>query len=541
MGRLIRLRSRSAGQSAPPSGVTSIPLSITRMVSGSGNTFVSNGVPLRPGDLSPSQLANVRLFTNTGPQGQGVEQAIYVEALEGRHSDGTVISLLVQFSAGTMTYGSPITGELRLGEARQTSDIAKTAISSIPAFAYPLTETQKDDLQVVGIPDGVAFPSSVAHLLATNLTDPTVSAASVNALGGYYAAFETTFSFYADMYWDIWGTFADPMPDGFPFADNVIGATGYYERGVFHTEQLMATADVATWFPRSCAYAFALRTAYYQPNDYAIVSNVHYVNVEMMALHYWLTGDPESRVAVKGLANALYTSYVDGTGGLYADLRGYDTRITARVFEGCMSTYRLGWADIDWLARTNNCLERILGNGPAQPLLRSTGPVAGAWAPEFCGGTETNIAYGFMNGLMMRALRHYYERISADARIQTAIQNCCDYLIASTLIPESGAQSTCFSYLNAYCPGEQDAPTNPAVDLNTFFVSNLAWLAKQLGVSGAGAPYLALAEQFFETIRRAPHDGTTGPLFNDVISNAYHKQFAEAFHDALPFLYYRLG
>ena len=132
-----------------PGGV--VALTVARLAGGSGATLVSSGVPLAPGALRADQLGQVQVWAG------GQQQAVYVEALQGRHADGSVRVLLVQFRPA-LTQGAPVAGELRLGVGRTTSDLAKTPVSW-------------------DVPEGVALPSDPAYLVQTDLVGPTVTAA----------------------------------------------------------------------------------------------------------------------------------------------------------------------------------------------------------------------------------------------------------------------------------------------------------------------------------------------------------------------------
>jgi hypothetical protein len=123
----------------PPSGIA---LTVQRLTSGSGTVLVSNGIPLPPGALQASNVGEVQVWV------EGVEQAVYVEALEGRHSDGSVRSILVQFDY-TLPDMTARSGQLALGTARSTTDLSKTTPPSVPS--------------------AVALPSSPDYLVTTLL------------------------------------------------------------------------------------------------------------------------------------------------------------------------------------------------------------------------------------------------------------------------------------------------------------------------------------------------------------------------------------
>src|SRR4051794_27568511 len=71
---------------------TTEPLKVRRLDGGAGTTLVSNGIPLPPGALFPDEFGEARIDI----AGLG-EPAMSVAAL-GRHGDGSVRSLFVQFS-----------------------------------------------------------------------------------------------------------------------------------------------------------------------------------------------------------------------------------------------------------------------------------------------------------------------------------------------------------------------------------------------------------------------------------------------------------
>ena len=108
-----------------PSAVLSIPATLHRFDGGSGPYTMTNAVCLRPGDLTPAQLAarEYRVFVD------GVEQSIYAEALTATWGDGSVRSVATHF---VHTWAGSKTAEIRIGEVRQTSDIAKQTINGAP-------------------------------------------------------------------------------------------------------------------------------------------------------------------------------------------------------------------------------------------------------------------------------------------------------------------------------------------------------------------------------------------------------------------------
>lgn len=101
--------------------VVSVASAVQRFDGGSGSVLVCCGFPLRPGDLTQSQHDAQQVRVLVG----GVEQAVATTALLGRHTDGSLRSIGVQFQH-TIPDASPITAEVRLGETRTTTDLAWT-------------------------------------------------------------------------------------------------------------------------------------------------------------------------------------------------------------------------------------------------------------------------------------------------------------------------------------------------------------------------------------------------------------------------------
>lgn len=114
---------------APPGvvpGQTSLVLTAVLKSYGTlGSGLVNSGVPVREGDLFPADVTarKVRVFVN------GIEQAVYCAALKGRFKDGSVRSVQIQFQYNIPSTAA-ITAEIRIGEVRQTTDIAYSSVTT---------------------------------------------------------------------------------------------------------------------------------------------------------------------------------------------------------------------------------------------------------------------------------------------------------------------------------------------------------------------------------------------------------------------------
>src|SRR5882672_7651715 len=121
--------------SADTGGVLSVPAQLERFDGGSGSYTITNGVAFKPGDLTTTMLTAKQLRVLVG----GVEQQIYVEALNGRHPDGSIKVALIQF---IYSFSTPVSAEIRVGEARGTTDISKQTLNGYPsALIFPTSPT----------------------------------------------------------------------------------------------------------------------------------------------------------------------------------------------------------------------------------------------------------------------------------------------------------------------------------------------------------------------------------------------------------------
>lgn len=154
---------------SPPTGVT-IPVEVRLFndVAGSG-VLVSRPLMLRPGDLTSADEAarKVRLYVG------GVEQSIYTKALRGRHSDGSLRAVLIQFRYD-IPNTTPIAGTVVLGSVRGTTDIAATPVVDDVTYIKSTTP--------FGLRAGFV-PTDPSYLCATLVAgSPLIPAAQVDAV-----------------------------------------------------------------------------------------------------------------------------------------------------------------------------------------------------------------------------------------------------------------------------------------------------------------------------------------------------------------------
>lgn len=116
---------------AQPVGTT-IPGAIELLDDTAGaNVLVSAPWPLRPGDLTDADVAARKFRLYVG----GVEQSIYVEALRGRHNDGSVRAVQVQFRY-SIPNTTPIAASVVLGSVRGTTDLTRTIVDQDVIWSF---------------------------------------------------------------------------------------------------------------------------------------------------------------------------------------------------------------------------------------------------------------------------------------------------------------------------------------------------------------------------------------------------------------------
>jgi hypothetical protein len=430
-----------AGPAAAPVSPSGVPLQIVRMKNVSGNSLVSSGIPLPPGMLYPTGIGQVQLFVN------GSEQSIHVSALNGRHRDGSLRSILVQFSYPVG--GTPLPAELRIGSSRSTSDRTKTA----PAFDYTNPA-----------PDAVALPTSADYLLQTELIGPTLRAPAP-----FNSRYESRFVTQSDGRWEIFSA----AYGGSLTADEAIG-NNYYDRALSHWAWWMRTADPEYWH-RANRYLMAWRELYARRHNYSL--QPHQMQVEGLELHYLLTGDEESLRAAgvwgANMQNWLGTRYFSGD--------ATEGRIQSRVLQAFVTAYRLNApGGRDWKGLAKQAIDGILAQQRSD----------GSYRWDITCGEQLN----YMAGLINEVMTYYYDHVDADARIPQSIDRSLGFLWNTQWLASDGA----FKYNSGSCSGV--GGPSPAPDLNLMFVQQWGWMYRRAG----DAKYRSQGDAIFaEGVQRA--------------------------------------
>jgi uncharacterized protein YjdB len=489
-----------------------LPLTLHRLDGGSGTVRVSNGILLQPGQLRDGGVGLVTVTVG------GTEVPAYVEALHGRHRDGSVVSLLVQFDANPAVQRDAV---LHIGRTPQQARLARTTVDFRPGATL-------SNVKQHGYPAAVAVPP-VEHLTAAfQLFGPTVTVSDARAMGGAFSAFEDDFAHWSTLKFDDFQNFLNA---GSP-RDRIMGSN-YYDRGYHHLAWFARTGS-PEYLRRGGVYTFNYRFHYYEYHNYNISQERLWLS-EGLAAHYWLTGDEESRNAVHKLAQR---AYAGGTSWNWTRMNecNYkgEARPVARALSAMTWAHRLGLSDADWEGAVrgyvNLIVESDLWGRDASDYRH------GAWIyrhPDFPTGDGCSVAYvsNFMNAMILDALITVHDHVYADSRIPGVVQRNLDYLYrtqwrgveGNRLQVTNGEPSPSFNYYDVPLAGS--GGPNATVDLNGFYVHVFAWYAAR----SSNPIYRDIADQAFRTLSTNPKDGKSGPWFR--LSGA-DKQFNETYAKA---------
>jgi hypothetical protein len=431
-----------------------IAVTAHRLATGTGSTIISAGVPLRQGQLQPGGLSGVGLWRN------GTEVAASISALEGRYADGSVISLLVQYDAGTMAKGTPVTGyELRLS-------------GSTVARAAQTASAIKD------VPDGIwaLLPAHFKGVVAA-VWGPLVPLSEAT---GSWAAVDADWVSAANRRWEqcseqVTGTESDLSPNVEHFSskyDQPKNRIMYWARGgdIKNLERGL----------RQVAVSRNYQQTWRQWNNQDVLS---------MAMAYWWTGVPSYRTTALKVAQGAGMNEWMGP----PSNPGYDEgRITAR---------NMGWAMQAWLLGYGSSM---LGNFTALQWLDglaqrqvTTQQSNGAWyeySRDEGGYGANDLGYpANTQSNFMAALRAYYLSLYTEYRgpaqvagVTNAIRRNADFLTT-----QYDATNRTWHYWSTWAQG--DAQVGLSDMRNLALMHTMAYYRAYH--DGSGSSYLTQADQ----------------------------------------------
>lgn len=439
----------------PPAVGTEVVLSMKRFDGGAGSTMVSNGIPLTPGLLTAAQLGQVRVYVG------GVEQAIYVEALYGKHTDGSLRAILVQFDYNIPDANAIAAKIVFGGGARGTTDIALRTAPMLPT--------------------AVALPTDPAYLIATKLGGR-LTPASATARTPKVAQFLDDVVSTDTRSYTSYPTWSSP-------------GISTFGRAYTRYQMYLRTGDLTYW-KRAADLANNFITTYYSVKPGGV--NPWYYEPEMMVAHYWLTGNVRTRYETRHMGEMLAWRVRSGTSGYPLSHKG-DDRERARALRGVIA-----------------CRLLEIETQPADASSQYTPPAEGAayyaqfltpatlplWLPGILDTQRTNGEFGgwqysggvwdpavggqsnYMVGELMLSFIWYYEQVDPDPRIPVAIKKCIDDMWANEWLRPAweatrGEDSWSFQYNSLRGTKAdttaQDSNPHPLPNLNMFDGAPMAW------------------------------------------------------------------
>lgn len=391
-----------------PHAASVIDLRLVRFDSSTESVLVSSGVPLAPGQLRDTDLGKVRLTVN------GREVPIHVAALHGRHRDGTVRSLLLQVEFAIPEGG--IAAQLALDATPTLARRAPAPPQAVPAaMALPhVDQLIKSELVGKATPFNAAAPLRIDAMFMEN----------------------------ADRQWQTHGADWANM--------------NYYDRVLNHTA-FWVRSGMSSYLRRALQLAVDYRQKYIVESGFNPAP--WWSKLEGLALHYWLTGDEQSRVAVLRSTDQLMVGY-PAHRMARLDYEYLDGRVQGRLLIGNTYSYLLG-GGAKYLQSARDYIQAIA----------STMRVDGSFAWPPWGGKQGN----FMVALQNDALIKYAELVGDHPSIIPTLQRSTDFLWSTQWDRAAGA----FRYVSGPCGNSNGCETSP--DLNMLFASSFAYLGKRTG------------------------------------------------------------
>ncbi len=413
-----------------------------------GNVLVSSGLPLAKGVLMPNAVSNVRLLAGSA------EIARHASALQGRHTDGSVRSVLLQFSVPASS-------------VNQTFQLALSG-RTIPEVAKGATRSE---------PTAIITYADPSDLVATGIVGRTKSLLQTPTTPAHFAQYDSDFAKWEATLWS-------PAKAAFTL--------NYYDRGLAYFAFFARTGN-PVYFARGAELARRYRVEYVEANGYNI--NEVSSSLDGLMVHYLFTGDEASRTAILNVAS--YFEMFRGTSTIMTDVNHswMDNRAQARVLSSKVLSWMLGATSLPnnggrTAAYANLRAEMIQD---VSDIIKSQYP-DGAWRwKSQCYGSKN-----FMSGLLDGVLGLYYEEVSADPAVLNAVAKSFTFMQTTQWMPAGKA----FKYLELTCSG-QGGPT-AAGDLNGLFLDGLGFLYRRSN----DPKWRALGEAVFE-------GGVSGGYLND--------------------------
>jgi hypothetical protein len=328
------------------------------------------------------------------------------------------------------------------------------ALAPAEARSVLATPVTTGPAPIVSKPAPSSLTRDAAHRVL-DLVGPAIPVQGAEAMGPPFARYERNFRAFAEKHWHAEGGDWE--------------TAYYYDRAKIYYVWWARTGNAA-YLDRANALLVNYRTGYVEPS-YDAAS--HWTFVQGLALHFLVTGDEKSRLAVGRLGdNHAAPYYMDQLHDPKA--AEMDNRIQARVLEGFLWAHLIGapsprrmtygprgeeWGEVggnDWAALLPVTLDKILSSQAAD------------------GSYKFKQQSPFMAGILNDVLIDYYTLFEPDPRIPAAVKKSLDYMWTTSWVPARNS----FKYDPADRTFEGQ---KPAPDLNHLIVNGFGWIYKQTG------------------------------------------------------------
>jgi len=423
-----------------PAGAVAVNLH--RFVGAAGAVTFSTGLPLPKGKLPSSQLTNVRVYLG------GIEQPIFLKALGGLNSDGSLRSILIQGRLVAPAAGQSLAGYITFDTPRATTNLAQVAA---PATL-----------------EAALLPSSAAYLVSTNAAGPMITSAQIPVAPAMLRAHEADFETMA--------------PTIFSKTSNSFArGIAVYEHLLSHYQHFMETAD-----PKWYEIAWKMGETYRAYGEANYAPEWH-LTTEGLAVHYWFSGDERSRAVVGKMTRWI----VGGTEYIYR----WDKADGGYRFRGRSMLAALDCLKIDcdpgtdgYTAPYNKTYDLKTILPTTLPKLQSVQDQSGLFPGSDYAGGQKN----YMIGIMTIALTRYYDEFQPDARVMNLIKASLDYTWNTQWVTANKG----FYYCSINNAGDCGS-LKPQPGLNNLILPAYAWYYSKT----KDAKYLTIADQIFEGAR----------------------------------------
>lgn len=520
-------------------GENQVAVELVRLDSGSTTVRTRAGVPVRPGWLQPNESDKVRLRDDVS----GTDIPVWISIAEGRHPDGSVMFVHYEYDH-LDTYGSTKTNcSLIFGNARNTAtdltptwsadhwdgtvwhrffnDPAWKTGTFPPAIIQPPKEYLTRcrwwgpyDLYHEGESGGAAFLDTwysrwrdATLFWWNNWTNFTL----VGGPGSAPTSIHTQYDKPAHL-WGLWAATGDP----FYYKNACCAAVEYRNRGFYAATKPGSSIlgdNIAMW--EHCPYG--------------------------MAYHYWMTGDPRTRLVLgpEAFFHANPLLVVPSVDDYDSEPRGmaftlYTLLAAKQINAPCPSG--------TWDQRITGWLNTWLPTSANHPGWVASGPYAGAFwnrimygscAPVAGNPPATIYTQNFMIALLCIALSKYitYGDGTHSAIALTRITGMCDFLMTQTGDNVNGLPTIQYNNQSLGC-GQQGATFNAQVNLNGIYAAALAHAYAHSG----NTTYRDKARELLQTTTGTPQDGNRGPgiqFSGRTYSETFHRSW-EALRLAYP-------